>query len=208
MTSAAEHMAYQKRDGPQTCGLSPVRYQAPSGCAAGRKIGLGARHLTDGGQLHYSAHPMGAAVGAPEGERTDVLLTALALSDSRSLTPVQIQKAMFLIAMEAKRLAPSRFYTFEKYNYGPFAADIYSDLTGFEGRNWLVIEQPANRRVRTYQLTAQGVEAAAASGAKLDPKLTAYLQAVVKWVVSLNFQDLVRAIYKKYPEYKENSVFR
>jgi hypothetical protein len=62
--------------------------------------------------------------------------------------------------------------------------------------------------VRVYRLTASGLQAAAESRAKLNPALVAYLTAVVKWVSSLSFPDLVRAIYKKYPEYKENSVFR
>ena len=141
-------------------------------------------------------------------ERTDVLLAALALSDSGALTPVQVQKAMFLIAAEAKRLAPSPFYSFEKYNYGPFSADIYSDLGAFEAAEWLVVEPPVNRRVRAYRLTASGLHAATESRARLNPVLVTYLTAVVKWVSSLSFPDLVRAIYKKYPEYKENSVFR
>jgi hypothetical protein len=141
-------------------------------------------------------------------DRTDVLLAALAASDSRSLTPVQVQKAMFLIAIEAKRLAPEHFYAFEKYNYGPFSTDIYSDLSAFESAEWILVDPPVNRRVRAYRLTASGLQAAAESQAKLTPELRTYLTAVVKWVSSLSFPDLVRAIYKKYPEYRENSVFR
>jgi hypothetical protein len=140
-------------------------------------------------------------------DRKDVLLTALALSDNRSLTPVQVQKAMFLIAAEAMDAAPGPFYKFEKYNYGPFCSDIYSDLTEFERCDLLAVDQPLNSRVRAYRLTDQGVKAAALSKSHLNPGLTEYLKSVIEWVTSLSFPDLVRAIYKKYPEYKENSVF-
>jgi hypothetical protein len=141
------------------------------------------------------------------GDRKDVLLAALALSDNRSLTPVQVQKAMFLIAAEAKQAAPGRFYKFEKYNYGPFCPDISSDLTEFERDDLLAVDQPLSRKVRSYRLTDQGVKAAALSESNLSPGLTEYLRSVVAWVTSLSFPDLVREIYKKYPEYKENSVF-
>lgn len=140
-------------------------------------------------------------------DRKDVLLAALALSDNRSLTPVQVQKAMFLISAEAKQVAPHHFYSFEKYNYGPFCADIYSDLTDFEGKELLVVDQLPNRKVRTYRLTDHGAKVAATSQANLNPKLIRYLNSVVEWVTSLSFPDLVREIYRKYPEYRENSVF-
>jgi hypothetical protein len=140
-------------------------------------------------------------------DRKDVLLAALALSYSRSLTPVQVQKAMFLISAEAKHAAPNRFYQFEKYNYGPFCADIYSDLAEFEAKNLLTVDQVQNRKVRVYRLTEDGAKVAAASQARLNPQLAAYLSSVVAWITSLSFPDLVREIYRKYPEYRENSVF-
>jgi hypothetical protein len=141
-------------------------------------------------------------------DRRDVLLAALGASESRGLTPVQVQKAMFLIAMEAKHLAPSGFYSFDKYNYGPFSADIYSDLNSFAAAQLVAVSQPAGSRVRVYRLTDAGLKAAAAKRATLSEALASYTGAVVGWVTKLSFPDLVRAIYKKYPEYKENSVFR
>jgi hypothetical protein len=140
-------------------------------------------------------------------DRKDILLAALAQSESRSLTPVQVQKAMFLIAMEAKHLAPSGFYGFEKYNYGPFCSEIYSDLSLLESVDAITVDQSVNSRVRTYRLTDFGAERAARGLANLNPDLKAYLSAVIGWVTSLSFPDLVRAIYRKYPEYKENSIF-
>jgi hypothetical protein len=139
--------------------------------------------------------------------RRDVLLAALSNSADQSLTPVQIQKAMFLVAKEAGHLAPKPFYEFEKYNYGPFCADIYSDLDALRLTGFVSCEQMTGSRVRRYRLTAVGHAKSNSAGSKLNPVLGAYLQTVVRWVTSLGFQDLVRSIYKKYPEYKENSIF-
>jgi uncharacterized protein YwgA len=140
--------------------------------------------------------------------RQDVLLAALAASPTRTLTPVQLQKALFLVAQEAKSLAPTSFYAFEKYNYGPFSSEIYDDIGGLRQLDLVEIVHPSGSWVRHYQLTEKGVEHAAEIQGKLKPKLVRYLSDVTKWVTSLDFQSLVRAIYKKYPEYRKNSIFR
>jgi uncharacterized protein YwgA len=140
-------------------------------------------------------------------DRKDVLLAALGTSPSRSLTPVQVQKTMFLIDAEAKQMAPTRFYRFEKYNYGPFSQEIYSDLAQLENDGLVIEDRTGFSRVRHYRLTDSGVQSAKLSCQRLNPSLKSYLLAVVGWVTSLTFPELVRAIYKKYPAYKENSVF-
>lgn len=137
----------------------------------------------------------------------DILLYALDQSATKSLTPVQVQKAAFLLAMEMKALVPPNFYTFEKYNYGPFSAAIYSDLAKLEEQGLVSITNPPGRRVRLYELTPAGVAAANAASASVQGQLATYTSAVVRWVTSLSFTSLVRAIYQRYPDYKENSIF-
>ncbi len=44
--------------------------------------------------------------------------------------------------------------------------------------------------------------------AGLDPKGVRYLEALRRFTLSLGFHDLLRAVYKKYPEYAVNSVFK
>ena len=139
--------------------------------------------------------------------RADVLLAALSHAPGHTLTPVQVQKAMFLVSQEAKKVAPRDFYTFEKYNYGPFNSAIYQDLESLAQNGLIVIDRPPDTRVRCYRLTRAGTTAAKASTQAMNPKLRQYLGTLVRWVTSLSFQDLVRAIYQKYPAYKVNSVF-
>jgi hypothetical protein len=52
--------------------------------------------------------------------RQDWLLLALALRGGLPVTPVQIQKAMFLMSAEAKQYLGRGFYAFIPHNYGPF----------------------------------------------------------------------------------------
>jgi hypothetical protein len=139
--------------------------------------------------------------------REDLLLAALYASPLKALSPVQVQKAIFLISQEAKSHLPPKFYKFEKYNYGPFCQQLYNDLGVFAAHGLLAVEQPADNRVRIYRLTATGAAQGKAVSADLSAPLRDYIERVAKWVTSLPFPDLIREIYQRYPEYKENSIF-
>src|SRR5437773_8648050 len=61
--------------------------------------------------------------------RRDWLLVALTEAGDRGLSPVQIQKTMFLFKNGTDRvLDEDQFYDFRPYNYGPFDSQIYRDL--------------------------------------------------------------------------------
>ena len=138
--------------------------------------------------------------------REDLLLAALHASPQKAMSPVQIQKTMFLVS-QVKGQLPAKFYKFEKYNYGPFCQQLYNDLGVFASQDALTIDRPAGSRVRTYRLTAQGAAQAETISGAINPALRDYIGQVARWVTSMPFQDLVRAIYQRYPEYKENSIF-
>jgi hypothetical protein len=65
--------------------------------------------------------------------RDEFLLLALASASDGRLTPVQIQKAMFLLKQEAGQFVGPDFYEFVPYNYGPFNSSIYDDLNALAG---------------------------------------------------------------------------
>lgn len=139
--------------------------------------------------------------------RQDWLLMALATRDGASMDPVQVQKAMFLLGREmANEVAPSNFYAFRPYNYGPFDARIYSDLHQL-ACDGLVSVSENSRGIRSYSVTATGLQEGQRLLQGLDPAPRSYLERVVNFVCSLRFADLVRAIYDRYPEFKRNSVF-
>ena len=60
--------------------------------------------------------------------RRDWLLSAIAQAGDKGLSPIQIQKTMFLLRMEAGDCVGQGFYAFKPYNYGPFSSVIYKDV--------------------------------------------------------------------------------
>jgi uncharacterized protein YwgA len=77
-------------------------------------------------------------------DRRDWLLAAIAQAGDRGLTPIQIQKILFLLKMEAATYVGDRFYHFEPYNYGPFSSAIYADVDILVASGF-VAEKPAGR---------------------------------------------------------------
>lgn len=137
--------------------------------------------------------------------RSDWLLVTLKASKTGRLTPVQIQKSLFILSEEAKRYVGSGFYRFEPYDYGPFNASIYRDLDQLADAGEVEIER--SPRWREYAITPAGAARARTAEAILDPRAVKFVKRVVDWVTSKSFPDLVRAIYASYPKYKANSVF-
>lgn len=138
--------------------------------------------------------------------REDWLLLALARKPDKPFSPVQVQKAMFLMRAEAGQHLGDDFYEFTPYNYGPFSAEIYRDLEKLSADGMVIIDG-GNAPWRTYQITKQGARRGDELRPQLDATIVTYLDRVVDWVTSLSFIDLVRSIYAKYPAYKVNSVF-
>jgi hypothetical protein len=66
------------------------------------------------------------------------------------MTPVQIQKAMFLIGMEAKQFVEPGFYKFVPYNYGPFDANVYHDLDELVAKGLVAVDSFPGRTWKTY----------------------------------------------------------
>src|ERR1019366_5184043 len=139
-------------------------------------------------------------------ERTDWLLIALAEAGSRGLTPVQLQQDLFLLGRNKTAAVGADFYHFVPYNYGPFCTDVYRDAEALAEKGLVSIEK-SGRRWPEYYATAVSKEYLDQILKKADSSVVDYLGRVVRWAQSLSFPELVRAIYEKYPEFKQNSVF-
>lgn len=138
--------------------------------------------------------------------RADWLLLALSAAGDGHLTPVQLQKAMFLMEREAGERMGSGFYSFRPYNYGPFDAAIYDDVATLEREGLLLTDR--SHSVPRHTLTPSGTARAGHLVASVDPDVRTFLDTVVKWIKPLPFDVLLRAIYQKYPTFAVNSVFR
>lgn len=135
--------------------------------------------------------------------------TLMVIASGGNLTPVQLQKSLFLISRNvAKANLPEGFYAFSAYDYGPFCAEIYSDADALESGGLVTIDRSPGRGYRTYSVTPNGVAEAKQLRADMKPEPWDYLQEAVTWTKQQSFQSLVKAIYKHYPEMQENSVFK
>jgi uncharacterized protein YwgA len=139
-------------------------------------------------------------------KRGDWALLAIASAGGRSLTPVQLQKVLFILGEEFADRVGAGYYQFRPYNYGPFSSDVYSDAAALDELG-LVERAIAGRSWRTFSATPEGLERAAKLREAAPSDAVRYLDAVVKWARSLGFQQLVSAIYEKYPEQRANSIF-
>ena len=139
--------------------------------------------------------------------RQDWLLLALSKSPG-AMTPVQIQKAMFLFGQEAGDRVGTDFYSFQPYDYGPFDAAIYADLRRMASLGHVRGEWNPDWSWKTWTITASGRNAMRAREGDANPRLAEYLGRVVTWVRSKPFPELLRSVYAAYPQFAVNSVFR
>lgn len=159
--------------------------------------------------MNQSARP---APMAPAGvsPRQRVLLSFLDGEGDCRLDPIRIMKGLFLFAKEAPQgwVDDDARYSFEPYSYGPFSSDVYTDLRALSNLGYVTADVVHGATWRQYGLSDEGRKAAKASRVSLDPNATEYLDQIRNFVVKLGFRSLLSAIYKKYPDYAVNSVFK
>ena len=122
-------------------------------------------------------------------------------------SPVQIQKLLFLIDREIPKLVGGPHFDFEPYQYGPFDSTVYSELRSLRAKGLVDVDLIWWGR-RGYSLSPEGQEKGEAILGELNEKAQAFIQKTSKFVRGLSFSKLVAAIYKAYPEMRENSVFQ
>ena len=123
------------------------------------------------------------------------------------LSPVQLQKVLFLIGQNLSHEVGKSYYKFVPYNYGPFDQHVYSDADSLIRDGLVQSVQVAGRSWAYYTVTREGRRAADEVRSEVSPKMLGYITKVVKWAQSLSFAQLLSAIYKAYPQYKAKSVF-
>ena len=141
-------------------------------------------------------------------ESKDFVLLVVAAGKDKALTPVQLQKSLFLISDADLPETPNPLYKFEPHHYGPFDADIYGDADLLQ-EGGLVLRVPSRHGswIETV-ITPDGSSRASSLEKKLSEPTIEYIHNVVEWVQSQSFSGLLRTIYSMYPQYRENSVFR
>ncbi len=136
--------------------------------------------------------------------RSDILLAIIAAADGKALSPVHLQKVAFLLSQQFESSLPADYYAFDKYDYGPFSAEIYRDAELLEYWGLVHIGQTGARRPKVYSAADHVVFDSIA----IPASVKSYIKRTVAWAQGQSFQELVRSIYFLFPEYRENSVFR
>jgi len=138
----------------------------------------------------------------------DWTLLAIACAEGAPLTPVQLQKVLFLLGERQKKVVGSGFYHFRPYNYGPFSPDIYRDAETLESEGLVQIDRDAPQRTwALYRATPEGLRWAQELAATIPPVSSDYLRRLVEWARSLSFHQLVSAVYRAYPTQRARSIF-
>lgn len=138
-------------------------------------------------------------------ERKHWTLLAVAAAGGERVSPVQLQKVLFLLGREMPDAVRSGYYEFRPYNYGPFDSAVYADAQILADEGLININRPY--RWDEYSVTPKGVAVAQRLRDDASPGAVVYLEKVVHWALSLSFQDLVRAIYARYPDTRAKSIF-
>ena len=140
----------------------------------------------------------------------DWTLLVLAAAKGRSVQPVHLQKALFVLSRQFRleQLQVERFYNFEAYDYGPFCSAVYTDAEELASEGLVEIKELPYRSYRQYAATEDGLASAATLQEDLDPEVTEYLDRLVMWMSRRSFREVVSAIYKAFPDMKVNSIFQ
>ena len=141
-------------------------------------------------------------------KRRDLLVLAVNAAGSRVLTPVQLQKSIFLISQTNLPGIPDALYDFKPYHYGPFDATIYKDADRLH-EDGLVLRAPSREGAWTdTMITPSGSGRANELQEQLDSSTIDEISKIVERVQSLSFNQLLKGVYEDHPEYLQNSVFQ
>lgn len=142
-------------------------------------------------------------------KRQELLLAILAAAEGRSYTPVQIQKAVFLVTENLPKLVTEgRNYEFEPYDFGPFDVSVYNDATTLSSAGLAEISRVQNTGWKEYAASDEGIEVGQKILAQMSRERRDYIESVAKWVRKQSFGQLVKSIYEAYPKMKVNSIFK
>jgi len=139
--------------------------------------------------------------------RKNATLLAIYLAEGKGLSPVQIQKTLFLLGKEMPQAVAADFYQFKPYNFGPFDRAVYSDAEQLAKDGEIEIKQRPGENWNRYVISQDGAIRASYLAREV-PQTATYLETLVEWVQRQTFEGLITAIYEKYPEMRANSVFQ
>lgn len=139
-------------------------------------------------------------------DRRQLVLASMATQGQAEFSPVQLQKLFFLIDERASKRLGGKKFSFTPYHYGPFDKSVYAELQAASEAGQVAIS--TTDRWRTFKLTPDGEAEGRRILEGLDEPVVEFLCKTAAFVRGHSFQELVRSIYKAYPEMRAKSVFQ
>ena len=100
-------------------------------------------------------------------------------------------------------------YDFGPHNWGPYSSDLAHELDRLCAGNLLRVAPVPGSRYGQYVPTAAGQQRASALWAQaLSEEEQGFLRQVRAYVTSRSFDRLLQDVYREYPEYATESLFR
>jgi len=112
-------------------------------------------------------------------ERRDWTLLVLAAAGGKPLTPVQLQKTLFLLEKKLPEAIGDDYYDFAPYHYGPFDSTVYDDARALRDEGLAVIGPPAHGRWSEYAATPAAIEAADRIRSQMSERTATYIKTLV-----------------------------
>ena len=141
-------------------------------------------------------------------EKMEWNLIVIAAAKGQLLTPVQLQKALFIVGENVPSVYKRDYYHFKAYNYGPFSKEVYSDAESLAATGDVAIATAPGQAWSNYRATHQGSKRAEQLRKELSKSERDYIDRIVMWIRGLSFRQLLAFIYKQYPNYAKKSMFK
>ncbi|MDQ6694704.1 MAG: hypothetical protein M3014_09840 [Chloroflexota bacterium] len=139
-------------------------------------------------------------------------LLALALADSRGLSPVQLQKVVFRLQSElpidSVSQRPASRYSFTADNYGMYCPEVQNDAYLLVEQGLADTEPPNSKKFRVISANDHLINRAKKLIAAMPLELFAQAKSIVEWVLEQDFSSLVSAMYDVHPEHAIRTIFR
>jgi hypothetical protein len=142
--------------------------------------------------------------------RQKILLLFLGADSLKSIDPIRIMKGLFVFTMEAPEtwIALDERYQFVAYDYGPCSFEIYSDLDLLQSQGYVQSHELPGKSWCLYSLTSDGMIYAQNAAKEFSESTNSYLAKIRQFVSQCGFRQLLEVIYRKYPSFAVNSVFK
>ena len=126
----------------------------------------------------------------PNVEPKDWLLLAIAAAGEAGLSPIQLQRSLFLLSQKRKTHVGPDFYQFEPGDAWPFSRALYEDLDAFVAVGDVVKEYRTESTRSVFRLAESGRTLAEELQPRLKPEASSYLEEAVAWVTEQSTLDL------------------